>query len=158
MVQFFYSADRGRTYGNMTKEYEVGETVYMKVIFNTTLNRNRSRPITATLTIPNIDAVDARYFDGQIITPVFDPINNVTTYTFAINAVRNRDETSATLQFRPNSAATVTMTFMFDDTIDPSHNRQSTIEFVEMAIVSINVPNDINSDDIGVNTDDNGDD
>ena len=27
---FFYSSDKGHTYGDGTKEYEVGDTVYMK--------------------------------------------------------------------------------------------------------------------------------
>ena len=30
---FFYSGDKGHSYGDGTKEYEVGETVYIYVMF-----------------------------------------------------------------------------------------------------------------------------
>ena len=33
---FFYSSDKGHSYGDGTKEYAVGETVYMKVKFKVT--------------------------------------------------------------------------------------------------------------------------
>jgi hypothetical protein len=132
-VQFLFSADRGRTYGNQTKEYEVGETIYMKIIFGATTNRSRGNSqIRATLTIPNIDAVDARYMDGQIITPVFDPVNNVTTYEFVINVSPEGMEQTSVLQFRPNSVASIQMLFEFDDNVDSSFNRMHTIEFVEV--------------------------
>ncbi|MBR3515880.1 MAG: hypothetical protein IKO10_06145 [Lachnospiraceae bacterium] len=36
---FFYSSDKGHTYGDGTKEFAVGETVYMKVKFKVTSNQ-----------------------------------------------------------------------------------------------------------------------
>ena len=38
-ADFFYSNDKGHSYGNGTKEYQVGETVYMKVKAKATSNK-----------------------------------------------------------------------------------------------------------------------
>ncbi len=76
---FFYSADKGHTYGDGTKEYEVGKTVYMKVKFMVTSNQKKTSQVRVVLTIPNVQNVDAKYMDGQVITPNFDAVKNVTT-------------------------------------------------------------------------------
>ncbi|MDD4496264.1 MAG: hypothetical protein PHV32_18315, partial [Eubacteriales bacterium] len=39
---FFYSGDKGHSYGDGTKEYEVGETVYMKVKFVVTSDEKKT--------------------------------------------------------------------------------------------------------------------
>ena len=83
---FFYSSDKGHSYGDGTKEYEIGDTIYMKVKFKVTSNKSKTSQVKVVLTIPSIDNVDAKYMDGEIITPNFDAVNNVTTYEFTANA------------------------------------------------------------------------
>ena len=128
---FFYSADKGHSYGDGTKEYEIGDTVYMKVKFKVTSNKKKASKVSVTLTIPKIDSVDAKYLDGQIITPEPDPINNVTTYTFTTNASKEAIDQECVIQFVPNAVGEVPMTLVFDDNVDPSYDKQSTLIFVE---------------------------
>ena len=66
---FFYSSDKGHSYGDGTKEYAVGETVYMKVMFKVTSDSKKTSQVKVVLTIPNVESVDAKYMDGQVITP-----------------------------------------------------------------------------------------
>lgn len=128
---FFYSGDKGHSYGDGTKEYAVGETVYMKVKFKVTSNRIKTSQVKVTLSIPNVQNVDAKYMDGQVITPNFDAANNVTTYEFTANAAKEATEQECVIQFIPNAVGTVTMTLVYDDNVDPSYDIQSTLEFVE---------------------------
>lgn len=128
---FFYSSDKGHTYGDGTKEYAVGETVYMKVQFKVTSNEKKTSQVKVVLSIPNIQSVDAKYMDGQVITPNFDAVNNVTTYEFTANASKEANESECVIQFVPNAVGAVTMTLIYDDNIDPSYDIQSTLEFVE---------------------------
>ena len=130
---FFYSGDKGHTYGDGTKEYAVGETVYMKVKFMVTSNEKKTSQVKVVLTIPNIQNVDAKYMDGQVITPNFDAANNVTTYEFTANASKEPTEQECVIQFVPNAAGSVTMTLVYDDNVDSSYDIQSTLEFVESA-------------------------
>ncbi|MGN0594662.1 MAG: hypothetical protein ACI4I6_05850 [Hominimerdicola sp.] len=128
---FFYSADKGHTYGDGTKEYEIGDTVYMKVKFNVTSNKKKTSQVKVVLTIPSIDNVDAKYMDGQIITPNFDAVNNVTTYEFTANASETAIDQECVIQFVPNAVGEVPMTLVFDDNVDSSYDKQSTLIFVE---------------------------
>ena len=128
---FFYSADKGHSYGDGTKEYEIGDTVYMKVKFKVTTNKSETSQVKVVLTIPSIDNVDAKYMDGQIITPNFDAVNNVTTYEFTANASETATDQECVIQFVPNAVGEVPMTLVFDDNIDPSYDKQSTLIFVE---------------------------
>lgn len=128
---FFYSADKGHTYGDGTKEYQVGETVYMKVKYKVTSDKKKVSQVKVVLSIPNAENVDAKYMDGQVITPNFDAVNNVTTYEFTANAATESNEQECVIQFIPNAVGSVTMTLIYDDNIDPSYDIQSTLEFVE---------------------------
>ncbi len=128
---FFYSGDKGHTYGDGTKEYEVGETVYMKVKFKVTSDKSKTSQVKVVLTIPNVQNVDAKYMDGQVITPNFDAVNNVTTYEFTANASKNAIDQECVVQFIPNATGSVTMTLVYDDNVDPSYDIQSTLVFVE---------------------------
>lgn len=128
---FFYSSDKGHSYGNGAKEYEVGETVYMKVKFKVTTNKSKTSQVKVVLSIPNVQNVDAKYMDGQVITPNFDAVNNVTTYEFTANASKEAAEQECVIQFIPNAVGSVTMTLVYDDNVDPSYDIQSTLEFVE---------------------------
>ena len=128
---FFYSADKGHSYGDGTKEYAVGETVYMKVKFKVTSNKKSISQVKVVLSIPNVKNVDAKYMDGQVITPNFDAVNNVTTYEFTANASKDPVEQECVIQFVPNAAGSVTMKLVYDDNLDPSYDIQSTLEFVE---------------------------
>ena len=128
---FFYSADKGHSYGDGTKEYSVGETVYMKVKMKVTTNKSKTSQVTAVLSIPNVQNVDAKYMDGQVITPNFDAVNNVTTYEFTVNASDEAPEQECVIQFVPNAVGSITMTLVYDDNVDSSYDIQSTLEFVE---------------------------
>jgi len=128
---FFYSGDKGHTYGDGTKEYAVGETVYMKVKFKVTSDSKKTSQVKVVLSIPNVENVDAKYMDGQVITPNFDAVNNVTTYEFTANAAIESNEQECVIQFVPNATGSVTMTLVYDDNVDPSYDIQSTLEFVE---------------------------
>ena len=128
---FYYSGDKGHTYGDGTKEYVVGESVYMKVKFRVASNERKTSQVKAVLTIPNVQSVDAKYMDGQVITPNYDAVKNVTTYEFTANASRDAAESECVFQYIPNSAGSITMTLIFDDNVDPSYDKQSTLVFVE---------------------------
>lgn len=128
---FFYSGDKGHSYGDGTKEYKVGETVYMKVQFKVTSNKKKTSQVSVVLSIPNVENVDAKYMDGQVITPNYDAVNNVTTYEFTANASKEAAESECVIQFVPNAVGSITMTLIYDDNIDPSYDIQSTLEFVE---------------------------
>lgn len=128
---FFYSADKGHNYGDGTKEYAIGDTVYMKVRFKVISNKKNTSQVKVVLTIPSIDNVDAKYMDGQIITPNFDAVNNVTTYEFTANAAKETTDQECVIQFVPNAVGEVPMTLVFDDNVDPSYDKQSTLIFVE---------------------------
>lgn len=128
---FFYSGDKGHTYGDGTKEYEVGETVYMKVKYKVVSDKEKTSQVKVVLSIPNVDSVDAKYMDGQVITPNFDAVNNVTTYEFTANAAKEATEQECVIQFVPNAVGSVMMTLVYDDNVDPSYDIQSTLEFVE---------------------------
>ncbi len=129
---FFYSGDKGHSYGDGTKEYEVGETVYMKVKFKVTSNKKETSQVKVTLTIPNVENVNAKYMDGQVITPNFDAVNNVTTYEFTANASKESTEHECVIQFVPNATGSVSMTLVYDDNVDASYDIMSTLEFVEV--------------------------
>lgn len=128
---FLYSSDKGHSYGNGTKEYAVGETVYMKVKYKVISNKKKVSQVKVTLTIPNIKSVDAKYMDGQVITPNTDVANNVTTYEFTANASKTATDQECVIQFIPNAVGDVTMTLIYDDSVDPSYDMQSTLEFVD---------------------------
>ena len=129
-ADFFYSNDKGHSYGNGTKEYRVGETVYMKVKAKVTSNKEIPETVKIILTIPNITALDAKYYDGQPITPTYDAIQNITTYEFTITAALNAQEWEFVFQFIPNAEAEVSMTLVFDEHLDPMYDKQNTIKFV----------------------------
>lgn len=128
---FYYSSDKGHSYGDGTKEYEVGKTVYMKVKFKVTTDKKSVSQVKVILSIPNVKNVDAKYLDGQVITPNYDAVNNVTTYEFTANASKNAKESECVIQFVPNAVGSVSMTLIYDDHIDPSYDVQSTLVFVE---------------------------
>lgn len=128
---FFYSSDKGHSYGDGIKEYKIGETVYVKVKFKVTSSEKETSQVKAVLTIPNVDNVDAKYMDGQVITPNYDAVYNVTTYEFTVNASKKSNEYESIIQFVPNAAGSVTMTLVYDDNVDSSYDIQSTLDFVE---------------------------
>lgn len=128
---FFYSSDKGHTYGDGVKEYEIGETVYMKVKYKVTSSQKKTSQVKVVLSIPSVQNVDAKYMDGQVITPNFDAVKNVTTYEFTANASKNASEQECVIQFIPNAVGSVKMTLVFDDNVDSSYDKQSTLEFVK---------------------------
>ena len=129
-ADFFYSEDKGHSYGNGTKEYAIGETIYMQVKAKVTSNKETPEPIKLKLTIPNITALNATYFDGQPITPTYDAVKNVTVYEFTIPSNGPDDAGKIVFEFVPNSEAQVTMTLEFDDKIDAMYDKQNTVKFV----------------------------
>lgn len=129
--EFYYSSDAGKTYGNRTKEFNVGETVYMQLIVKVDSTSKNAEEVTVTLTIPSITAVDAKYYDGQPITPVPDEINNLTSYTFTVIASNNSSEWNFVFQFIPNSPGEITITLEFDDNVPAIYDKQNTVKFIE---------------------------
>ena len=129
---FYYSSDQGHTYGDSTKEYEVGESVYMKVQYKVTSNDNKDKPtqVKVTLSIPKVKHVDAKYMDGQIITPKYDAAKNVTTYTFTALASKESKVEEAVFEFIPNDVGSITMQLVYDDNVESNYDRQSTLKFV----------------------------
>ena len=137
---FSYSYDKGHSYGNGTKEYAVGETIYLKVKAKVTSNKEEPSTISMKLTIPCITSLDAKYYDGQPITPTYDAVNNVTTYEFTITAAMNAQEWEFVFQFTPNENAfvphtdvtelEVRMVLEFDDNVGSMYDKQNTIKFV----------------------------
>lgn len=124
---FFYSIDNGATYGNERVELEVGQTVLMKVLVTVLTNKNDKEEINGSLTIPNINAIDAYYLRGQKITPTIDTINNITTYPFTIST--NEDWTFI-FEFSPACEARVQMSLDFEDPIPDIYDGIYTIKFV----------------------------
>lgn len=124
---FYYSIDNGATYGNERVELEVGQTILMKVLVTVTTNKNDKEEIDGSLTIPNINAIDAYYLRGQKITPTVDTINNVTTYPFTIST--NEDWTFI-FEFSPACEARVQMILDFEDPIPDIYDGIYTIKFV----------------------------
>ena len=129
-ADFFYSEDKGHSYGNGTKEYAIGETVYFKVKAKVTTNKDVPETIKMKLTIPNITAVDAKYYDGQPITPIYDAVQNVTSYDFTISASSNSQEWEFVFQFIPNAESEVKIILEFDNKIDAMYDKQNTVKFV----------------------------
>ena len=133
-AKFFYSMDKGHSYGDGTKEYEIGEAIYMKLKAKVTTNKEVPETVKMKLTIPCITAVDAKYYDGQPITPVYDAVQNITTYEFTIIAALNAQEWDFVFQFIPNAEAEVTMLLEYDDKIDAIYDQQNTVKFIKTTL------------------------
>ena len=134
-AEFYYSADGGHTYGNMTKEYTVGTAVYMRVIVkvvNADHDSTAKDNIGVRLTIPDATGYDGKYLDGQIVTPQVDTVQNVTYYDFTVTAANSElaEELTFTFCFTPNAVSDATVTLVFDDNVDVKYDRQNTIKFV----------------------------
>lgn len=132
--EFYWSDDAGASYGNRTKEYEVGENVYMQLIVRVESSQKAQEEVTVTLTIPYVKDVVSKYMDGQVITPEVDELNQITTYNFTVIACKDAKETNFVFRFVPTKATDITLTLIFDDKISPSYDKQNTITFVEPEI------------------------
>jgi hypothetical protein len=141
-VEFFFSNDGGARYGREGRIFYSDETILMQVRFSVTIvNRRLFTPATsqvsAVLTIPNIDAVDVIYMEGQIVEPVIDRVNNVIKYEYTMTAESNPTEQRIVFQLKPSDIASLRMTFEFDEELDinPTSNSQHTVEFIEREII-----------------------
>ena len=132
--EFYWSDDAGASYGNRTKEYEIGENVYMQLIIRVESTKKEHEAIKVTLTIPYVKDVVSKYMDGQVITPEVDEINQITTYNFTVIACENSKETNFVFRFIPTKATDITLKLTFDDKISPVYDKQNTITFVEPEI------------------------
>lgn len=89
------------------------------------------------LIIPNITSVDAKYYDGTIITPLVDEFDGITTYPIKIGISDKKSEDitnlewSFTFQFIPNKESEISMRLIFDDNIAEQYDRMNTIKFVK---------------------------
>lgn len=128
--QFYYSANKGQTYGDSKKEFKVGETVYMQIRTKIESTKEESELVQVKLSIPYITAVDAKYYDGQTITPVYDPIQNMTVYTFNVPTNASEEVGTFIFQFIPNSEAEIKVMLEFDDTVSSIYDKQNTIKFL----------------------------
>lgn len=130
--KFYWSSDGGSTYKDGTKEYEVGEPVYMQLLFQVNSTSNKQEKINVSLEIPYIQDVVSKYFDGQPITPEIDELNHITTYKFATIASKSVTQPTTTIfKFIPTKVTDITLKLTFDDRIDPIYNKQNTITFIE---------------------------
>lgn len=128
---FYWSSDAGATYKSGTKEYEVGENVYMQLIVKVDSTSSKNEEIGVTLTVPYIQDVVSKYFDGQVITPEFDELNHITTYNFTIIASNNASESKFVFKFIPTKATDITIKLEFDDKISDIYDKQNTVTFIE---------------------------
>lgn len=132
--EFYWSADAGATYGNRTKEYEVGENVYMQLIVKVESSSKKQEEVGVTLTIPYVQDVVSKYMDGQIITPEVDEVNHTTVYNFTVISSKNANETNFVFKFVPTKATDITITLEFDDKVSSIYDKQNTITFVDSVI------------------------
>lgn len=135
---FYYSDDAGATYGNGTKEYYVGDNVYMQLIVRITSSKKEDKTIGVTLEIPHVKNVSANYLDGQPITPETDEVAQTETYSFNVVASNNPEQWKMVFQFVPLQAATVKCVLTFDDTVDAIYDKQNTINFINKSSSSSN--------------------
>lgn len=128
---FYWSSDAGATYKNGTKEYEVGENVYMQLIVRVDSTSKSQDKIGVTLAIPYVQDVVSKYYDGQVITPEVDELNHTTTYNFTVIACNSATDSKFIFKFIPTKATDITLTLTFDDNVDPLYDKQNTITFIE---------------------------
>ena len=131
--QFYWSSDGGSTYGNGTKEYEVGPNVYMQLIVGVKNPSIFKKEVNISLEIPYIQDVESKYMDGQIITPRVDELNNITSYDFVVTANRKATEQNFIFRFVPIKATDITIKLTFDNTVKEKYDRQNSITFVNQA-------------------------
>ena len=133
MTQCDFSTDAGATYAPNLKEFNVGDTIYMKVLIKAETNtwfKKTQKPIGVTLKIPHIKEIAANYDDGQPITGRDDEINQVTVYEFNIMGSKNPKTFTCIFQFKPNAECTARVTVEYDDQINPAFDVQKTVHFV----------------------------
>jgi hypothetical protein len=128
---FYYSDDAGATYGNGTKEYYVGDNVYMQLLVRITSSKKGDTTVGATLEIPHVKNVSASYLDGQPITPETDEVAQTETYAFNVVASDNPVAWKMVFQFVPLQEATVKCVLTFDDSVDAIYDKQNTINFIK---------------------------
>ena len=89
------------------------------------------------LIIPNITSVDAKYYDGTVISPLIDELAGITTYPLKIGISDEKSEDitnlewSFTFQFIPNKESEISVRLIFDDNIPQQYDKMSTIIFVK---------------------------
>lgn len=128
--EFYWSSDAGATYGNRTKEYKVGENVYMQLIVKVQSTKSEQEEVGVKLTIPYVKDVASRYMDGQIITPEVDELNHKTMYNFTVISSNQAKDTNFVFRFVPIKATDITLTLTFDDKVSSIYDKQNTITFV----------------------------
>lgn len=92
--------------------------------------------INCELIIPNITAVDSKYYDGTVITPLKDDMMNITTYPIKIGISKDvednsNQEYSFVFQFIPNAESEIPIKLIFDDNIAEQYDKISTIKFIK---------------------------
>lgn len=134
MTQCDFSRDAGATYTPNLKEFNIDETVYMKVLIKAETNtwfKKTQKPIGVTLKIPNIKEVAANYDDGQPITGISDEVKHVTVYRFDVMGSKNPKAAVCIFQFKPNAECDARVTVEYDDQINPAFDVQKTVHFVK---------------------------
>ena len=127
------STDAGATQSSKLKEFNVGDTIYMKVLIKAETNtwsKKTQKPVGVTLKIPNVREISANYDDGQPITGRDDEINQVTVYEFNVMGSKNPKTVTCIFQFKPNAECTARVTVEYDDQINPAFDVQKTVHFV----------------------------
>ena len=132
--KFYWSADGGATYVDGSKEYEVGENVYMQLKVKVNSTSEKQQKVNVTLTIPYVQDVVSKYYDGQVITPEYDELNHIAVYNFTVIASSTAKEEVLIFKFIPTKATDITLKLTFDDTIDEMFDKQNTITFIDPVV------------------------
>lgn len=184
-ASFYFSSDAGKTYGNRTKEFKSGETVYMQIKikvedFKQSGYKPNKKPIIigavigaiigfvlgfffgiigaipggivgalagiaigvyilpatspneiiAQLSIPNIESVDSKLYDGRPIKSDIEENNVIYNLVIPVSKSNDIKESEFTFQFIPKEPTEITMSLIFDNSLS-QYNTQNTIRFIK---------------------------
>jgi hypothetical protein len=128
-AEFWVSVDGGNEW---TKSgpyvFPLDSSVYVKLKVRVYTNSNTESYPSVSLTIPNIEAVDAYIVDGPKVIPTIYVSNAI--YTFKTRAVKNNTkDTELVVEFIPYSKTRVNMAVEFDDSVYSAYDRTFEIKF-----------------------------
>lgn len=132
VTKFAYSTDDGYSYREGVQVVKVGERYYLSVEMQVAVSKDpRSETVTATITLPNVNIVDAFLFDnpGEGLTGTLDDINDVITYEIKVPTSTNPLKVRAIFEFIPLDEGLFQITLNYDDNVAPEYDRTETIRF-----------------------------
>ena len=124
-----FSTDKGQTYGENTRVFNVGSEVLMAVRVNVK-SESTSENVGLTVQIPNSEAVECVYMDGLVPTTTHNPVGNITEYKFSIPSSPNSEDLMLVFSLVANAETSLSIKLEFDENIDASYDKVETIEFI----------------------------